>query len=153
MIYGWVFLIFGHSDAFLFGNDIEVTCMEKNTIYTIYYDSGKPPAERWCAREQFRQMIGWKWDRGSYWHADFWVVGHVEPSDYRDGWYIFWLKSGYGPPVRVKARQFLETHTSFDPEVADRQVYPMELRGGLYPLKKVLEGKRRYWYDDKEIEP
>ncbi|HEX5102705.1 MAG TPA: hypothetical protein VFV87_02780 [Pirellulaceae bacterium] len=86
-------------------------------------------------RPVFDQVIFWQWhEREGAYHVLAWRLWKTPAqSPWRD-----WLRGGYamawfdGERLRVvRATSFTETWTQHDPELDDRQYFPVNLRRGL----------------------
>ncbi|GIW61012.1 MAG: hypothetical protein KatS3mg087_2078 [Patescibacteria group bacterium] len=112
-----------------------VDIVEWNTVYQFTQEwwQNKP-----ILTKGLEQTIGWKIDPDGILHADWWVVGHIKPINYKDGYYIFYINDA-PYTVKVLARQIIQRNTFGDPEVENRDVYPGCCRAGLHPWKRIKE--------------
>lgn len=114
-----------------FPPDLEVECLEINTVWELDYNANRDP--KYKVQKRIEQTIGWRLDqRGCLW-ADWWVWGHYKPIRKQGNYWIFWIQPTHGPSIRVKARYYKITDTWYDPEVLDREITPEEARAGLHP--------------------
>ncbi len=87
----------------------------------FYDESGKPV---------FDQAIFWEWIGDRYVVQAWRMIKRKSQVAVREdgGWSMTWGENGIR---KVKARDFRETWTQYDPELADRDVWPKEMRSEL----------------------
>lgn len=86
--------------------------------------------------EVFKQQIFWVWDGRAY-HVRAWRLvkgANQTPERYQRGWRVRWHDGEY---LRsVTAPHWVETIGPFDPEVEDRDEWPVEFRWALMEAKR-----------------
>lgn len=128
-----------------FPPDLEVECLELNTVWRVDFDPNRDPKCR--VEKVLEQTIGWRWSPRGYMWADWWVWGHYLPVRQKDGCWIVWVQGPSQVLVRVRARHYKVTNTWYDPEVLDRDVFPEEARAGLQPWR-IIRGVIRSYMDN-----
>jgi len=112
--------------------DHHVVILELNVVYKL--DTDLFPKIKW--EPYLKQWIGWVYEPDGIIRVDWWERAQDErPYQTADGKWILYLK---GTNHRIIADHFIEVHSSYDREVADRSVHPYP-RAGLDPPQYILE--------------
>ncbi|GIW60137.1 MAG: hypothetical protein KatS3mg087_1203 [Patescibacteria group bacterium] len=142
------FLFFATVESDSIPADIVVDAVEYNYAYVVEpcWFFNLPQQAQPQLKLNLKQTIGWKLDPDGVWHVDWWSLEHSWPVNYENGYYVLYVKTS-NRLIRVKTRHVFITHTLGDPEIADRQRFPICFRAGLDPLAKIRQ-KCDCWYHD-----